>query len=89
MTDMAPQMTAATQVDLSGYTVSLQRHRLLWSWAATSPDDERLPSGGVYSLRADAEQDALEAIEAHARDALEDVVLSGEELRNRVQGNNQ
>lgn len=81
-------MTAATQVDLSGYTVVLTPSPLgTWTWEATTPMGQQLPGWSRFVSRVDAEQDALTAIERHALGSVADLVLSGEELRNRVQGN--
>lgn len=81
-------MTAATQVDLFGYTIELQRSpTMLWKWNVTALDGDQFYTTRIFLTREEAEADVLVAVEKHARGELSDVTLSGEELRNRVQGN--
>lgn len=86
---------AATQVDLSGYTVEIRKLTLTssWTWTAQAPSGDGVPNVRptfrLFASRGIAEKDALRAIEAHASNEFAVVALSGDELRNRVQGNNQ
>lgn len=78
---------AARFVDISGYAIKLGRTLSTeWYWTATAPNGTQLSGSLLFARRGRAEEDALKAIEHHALGDLDDVVISGDELRRNVRG---
>jgi hypothetical protein len=75
-------VTAANDVDLSGYSVTVTRGMLGWLWRATDPNGDLVPHfPNFYATRSGAERAALQVIEQHAEPQ---APISGKELRRRV-----
>lgn len=80
------EVQEAAAVDLSGYEVQFTRTMLGWTWSATAPDGSEVPSPTGLRLHVERQSAEIAALRAVKRHASPEPPMTGEELRQRVEG---